>query len=58
MVITLSFHLSKEGVARVYFDKLGNKNLKNDVTLLIWYIVKGLGMDNGHFETDAIVKCH
>ena len=45
MVITLSFYLSKE-VSRVYFVKLGNKNLENDdkFKLLIWY--KGLGMDN------------
>ena len=46
MVITLSFHLSKKGVSRVYFDKLGNKNFKNvvKIKLLIWY--EGLGMDN------------
>ena len=46
MVMMLSFHLSKEGVSRVQFDKLGNKNLENDVKfkLLIWY--KGLGKDN------------
>ena len=45
MVITLSFHLSKEGVSRVYFGKLRNKNFKNvvKIKMLIWY--KGLGMD-------------
>ena len=46
MVIMLSFHLSKESVSRVYFGKLGNKNLENVVQmkLSIWY--KGLGMEN------------
>ena len=43
MVITLSFHLSKEGVSREQFDKLRNKYLENavKVKLLIWH--KGLG---------------
>ena len=46
MVIMLSFNLSKEGVSIVQFDKLGNKNLENDVRvkLLIWY--KSLSKDN------------
>ena len=28
MVIMLSFHLSTEGVLRVYFVKVGNKNIR------------------------------
>ena len=45
MVITLSFHLSKEGVSRIIFGKLGNKNLEIvvKIKLLMWY--KGLGKD-------------
>ena len=46
MVKMLSFYLSKEVFSRVYFVKLGNKNLENDdkFKLLIWY--KSLGIDN------------
>ena len=46
MVITLSFYLSEEGVSKVYFGELGNKNFKNVVKIkwLMWY--EGLSMDN------------
>ena len=56
MVIMLSFHLSKEGVSRVYFVKLGNKNCENiKGELLIWY--KGLGMDNQFAFWKRCSKC-
>ena len=58
MVITLSFHLSKEGVSRVQFDKLGNRYLENDVKvkLLIWH--NGLGKVTiiCPIEKDTVVK--
>ena len=45
MVIMLSFHLSKEGVSRIYFGKLCNKNLENDVKIKLLIRYKGLGKD-------------